>query len=384
MTYEGELAQRESDCRLAHTREYRRQYNTRMSFFSLLDAVRPEIESALVAKLEQAKSENAHQFPLDDWLFESAAQRVTQGKMMRGGLLIGMFEAFGGVGRMVAVQAATAIELYGTGLLMQDDVTDRSKTRRGLPTVHVEAQQWAQTQALSDPEHFGFNCGIYVADVLYFLAHELLNSLPIEPQKIRAINSICVRQLWLLGLAQLEDLRVSLRPTNDTTVTQSHILKMYAGKTGRYSIAWPLQVGGVLADIQAETIEQLAQIGEQIGVLFQLRDDELGLFGDAAVTGKSVDDDIREGKKTLYWLHLREVLPATDPRWEIFGNSAATSAEVDQVRQFLRESGAEQTVRQLMLQQQAQLNEVILAKKFPTAVQQVLVELLSFVLERTK
>lgn len=335
-------------------------------------------------KLEQAAAENAQRFALDDWLFEAIARRVTQGKLMRGGLLIGIYQAFGGLERKAAVQAAAAIELYGTGLLMQDDVTDRSKTRRGLPTIHVEAQAWASSHTLANAKQFGENCSMYAADVLYFLAQELLDSLPIEPEKILAVTALCNRELWLLGLAQLEDLRVSLRPITDIAITEAHILKMYAGKTGRYSIAWSLQVGGVLAEAAPEMIAEVAGIGEEIGVLFQLRDDELGLFGDPAVTGKSVDDDIREGKKTLYWLQLRQHLPQTDPRWQIFGNPVATTTDVDQLRTVLRTSGGEVAVRDLILDRQAQLKQVLLAKEFPTAVETVLLELLAFVVERKK
>ena len=40
-------------------------------------------------------------------------------------------------------------------------------------------------------------------------------------------------------------------------------------------------------------------IGLPLGEAFQLRDDVLGVFGDPAVTGKSADDDLREGKQTL-------------------------------------------------------------------------------------
>ena len=43
-----------------------------------------------------------------------------------------------------------------------------------------------------------------------------------------------------------------------------------------------------------------------MGIIFLIRDDELGLFGDPEQTGKPVDSDIREGKKTLYYGYLFE------------------------------------------------------------------------------
>ena len=45
--------------------------------------------------------------------------------------------------------------------------------------------------------------------------------------------------------------------------------------------------------------EALRVFGEEVGIAFQLRDDDLGVFGDPRVTGKPVGDDLREGKRTV-------------------------------------------------------------------------------------
>ncbi len=355
-----------------------------MSFLSLLTAARPEIEAELLRALKDLRAENASRFPLDTWLIDEAVRRVNLGKLLRGSLALGVWSAYGGSDRRTAVQAAAAVELYGTGILMQDDVTDRSGTRRGLPTIHVIAQEKAQELQLDDSVHFGENCGTYLGDILYFTAHGLLANLELPVQKLQAINALCARELWMLGFAQLEDIRLSKLPPSDRTVTQDHILSMLAGKTGRYSVAWPLCTGALLADAPPSELEQLAKIGESIGVLYQLRDDELGVFGDPAVTGKSVDDDIREGKKTLYWLSLVAQLEPQDPLWRTFANPEATVQEIESVRQFLRSSGIEKARHNELIARQSELAQELKDVSLPPAVISLLEQLLTFVVDREK
>ena len=70
-------------------------------------------------------------------------------------------------------------------------------------------------------------------------------------------------------------------------------------KTAAYTIERPLHLGAALAGADAATIAALRAYGTDIGVAFQLRDDQLGVFGDPGVTGKPAGDDLREGKRTV-------------------------------------------------------------------------------------
>ena len=70
-------------------------------------------------------------------------------------------------------------------------------------------------------------------------------------------------------------------------------------KSAGYTVQRPLQLGAAIAGAGADVSEACTAIGLPLGEAFQLRDDVLGVFGDPAVTGKSADDDLREGKQTL-------------------------------------------------------------------------------------
>ena len=69
-------------------------------------------------------------------------------------------------------------------------------------------------------------------------------------------------------------------------------------KSGKYTVERPLHLGAALAGRLDELADPLSAFGLPLGEAFQLRDDILGVFGDAAVTGKPVGDDLREGKLT--------------------------------------------------------------------------------------
>ena len=68
-------------------------------------------------------------------------------------------------------------------------------------------------------------------------------------------------------------------------------------KSGKYTVERPLHLGAALAG-RLDTSERASPFGLAVGEAFQARDDILGVFGDPAVTGKPVGDDLREGKTT--------------------------------------------------------------------------------------
>jgi octaprenyl-diphosphate synthase len=59
------------------------------------------------------------------------------------------------------------------------------------------------------------------------------------------------------------------------------------------------RVGAILAQATPEQEQACAEYGQALGTAFQVIDDVLDYAGDAAVMGKSVGDDLREGKATL-------------------------------------------------------------------------------------
>ena len=121
-------------------------------------------------------------------------------------------------------------------------------------------------------------------------------------------------------------------------------------KTASYSFVSPLVMGATLAETNPDQITILQSFGEQLGVAYQLRDDMIGIFGDEAVTGKSVSSDIVEGKRTLL---IEEFYNRADETQRItfdalFGRHNLKTSEVATVKRLLIESGAKEAIEILI------------------------------------
>src|SRR3712207_3637423 len=117
-------------------------------------------------------------------------------------------------------------------------------------------------------------------------------------------------------------------------------------KSAGYTVQRPLQLGAAIAGAGPRVVEACTEIGLPLGEAFQLRDDVLGVFGNPEVTGKSADDDLREGKQTLLVALAEE---ATDDSGRalmarLLGNPDAGPEDLDALRGLIQRTGARDLV----------------------------------------
>jgi geranylgeranyl diphosphate synthase type I len=299
------------------------------------DPIRARIASRLGRFLDEKRADLARVNVLGPDAAERLIEFSLRGKMIRGCLVhLGWSLAHpAGPGALdgSVTTVGAAMELFQSGLLVHDDIMDRDPVRRGQPSIFQQYQTLAAREGRADPAHVGGALGICAGDVAYFMAFELIAGAGAEARILCRILDLCARELSAVGIAQMQDVAwsASLEP-----VDVDKILSMYTYKTGRYSFSLPLLAGAMVANAPQEMLETLAAFGENIGTLFQVRDDELGLFGDEQELGKPVGSDIREGKKTVLFSLLMSTAGAADRRRldGIFGNSDASSADIDYVR----------------------------------------------------
>jgi geranylgeranyl diphosphate synthase type I len=134
-------------------------------------------------------------------------------------------------------------------------------------------------------------------------------------------------------------------------------------KSAGYTVQRPLQMGAALAGAGPQSGEEYSAIGLPLGEAFQLRDDVLGVFGDPAVTGKSADDDLREGKRTLL-ISLAE--EATDESGRALlrrslGDPGAHPDDLDALRALIQDTGAREQVEQRIADQTVHARQAIAA-----------------------
>jgi geranylgeranyl diphosphate synthase, type I len=308
------------------------------------DPVRERIAATLRGFFLEKRDELARVNPLGRDAAERLVEFTLRGKMVRGCLVhlgwsIGGGEGAGGTaggaGGTTADQAASvaaagaAMELFQSGPLVHDDIMDRDAVRRGQPSIFQQYAQMADREGHADPAHVGQAQGICAGDVACFMAFELLAR--VRAAALGGVLALCARELSAVGIAQMQD--VAWGASKDG-VTVDEILKMYRYKTGRYSFSLPLVTGALIAGARAEVREKLEACGESLGLLFQLRDDELGLFGDEEELGKPVGSDIREGKKTILMAFIMEAAqPRERGRLErILGRPGISKEDIEFVR----------------------------------------------------
>lgn len=237
---------------------------------------------------------------------ERMQEMVKGGKMVRGALVIKTNNFYDGNSSEEAVKVAGAIELLHTGLLMHDDIIDKDDFRRGLPTFSRQYQELGEEEDLDNVEHFGDGMAIAGGDIAYFMGQGLLADLEIKPEKRRKITELVFSEFSAVGLAEQVDIYSGY---SKDEIYEEEIMRLYRDKTARYTFSLPFKAGALMAETPEKEIERLYRLGEKIGIIFQLRDDELSLFGDEAETGKSLGSDLEENKKTLHRLKMLEKLP---------------------------------------------------------------------------
>lgn len=233
-----------------------------------------------------------------------------------------------------------AMELMQSFLLVHDDIMDQDDLRRGVPSMH--AQYAGAAPVGDDPRrsHYGLSMGICAGDVASMLAFDLIAGLDAPPSQVMQISRLFAREIAITGLAQMQDVHHGYVDAADDAA----IMAVYTYKTGRYTFSLPLVAGAILAGASSEQEAELAQMGEALGRIFQIRDDRLGLFGSAEETGKPEASDVRENKQTPYRNAVLRRMATDDPLRGLFGKADATPREIEELRSWIRENGADQAV----------------------------------------
>lgn len=210
-----------------------------------------------------------------------APAQAPTGKRLRPLLCLLSCQAAGGDPH-TAMPAAVAIEILHNFSLIHDDIEDHSVTRRHRPTVW---SLWGQPHAVN------------VGDGMFALAYLVMGSLlergvPAEQahRAQRAFQRAC------LTLTEGQFLDMYFEET--FAISEEEYLRMIRGKTAAL-LATSAYIGGELAGVSEETAGILHGFGEALGMMFQIQDDILGIWGEELVTGKPSGSDILQRKKSL-------------------------------------------------------------------------------------
>lgn len=291
--------------------------------------LRGQVTKTIKNERDKAKRPNSWR---TDFL-QSLLPYATSGKLLRGDLVCFSFRVFSGREPDRAVMdTAVALELMHSALLIHDDVMDNDEYRRGKPSMHTRYMGIGADHKLVEPERFGSNMAICGADLCLFMAFGLLADKP------SAVGQLFSAALIEVCDGQMQDIyyqSARVKPSKKA------IYDLMRTKTASYTLSLPLMLGASLAGQSSATMYGLRRIGDAAGLIYQIRDDELGTLGDTSQTGKPVGADIREGKKTLLYYYLMKRCDGQTRRElaEIFGNQNIGNAEITRVQKLVRQHG---------------------------------------------
>lgn len=248
---------------------------------------RPFVDERLKVALDRGdlplyKMLRYHMGWLDEEFRPSAANT---GKAVRPALCLFACEAVGGDWRR-ALPAAASVELVHNFSLVHDDIQDGDTERRHRKTL------WYL---------WGHSHGLNAGDAMNVLANLALaedagcNLQPATALQVsRLLTTACAEMIE----GQTLDLSYEQRPT----VSVGDYLLMIGKKTGALLEA-SLHIGATIGAQDARTVEGMRRFGKGIGLLFQVRDDVLGVWGKEETTGKPAGSDLRRRKKSLPVVH---------------------------------------------------------------------------------
>jgi len=237
-----------------------------------------------------------------------------KGKRIRPALVLLSARACGGINES-SYRGAALVEILHTATLIHDDVVDDADTRRGIASINAV---WKNKIA------------VLMGD--YMLAKGLLLSLDNDDFQFLKITSDAVRRMSEAEILQIAKSR-------DLDLDEPTYLKIISDKTASL-LSTCCQIGATSAGADPATVAAMREFGENVGLVFQIRDDLLDYTGRKSITGKPAGGDLKEKKLTLPLIHALAEAPRGESKAiiSIVRNGAARK-EIRRVVEFAERYG---------------------------------------------
>jgi len=216
---------------------------------------------------------------------EGATAAAHTGKRVRAAMCCLSCAAAGGESA-AAAPAAAAIELLHSFTLLHDDVADQDAVRRGRPTVW---RRWGVGQAVT------------AGDAMFALANLAVGASEAAGVSTPVVSAL-LEELNEATLAVCEGQQLDLSYEGRSDVSVDDYLMMIERKTAALFAA-ACAMGARMAEAPERQRGALRRFGRELGLGFQIRDDVLGIWGEAEELGKPVGSDLRRNKRSLPIVH---------------------------------------------------------------------------------
>ena len=309
-----------------------------MNFAEYVKEYVPKINNAIKSVYDKRLDSVKNSF-LKDYYSELSKYFLAGGKRIRPLLCIATYNAFTKNKDDKIVFPSVGVEFIHNASLIHDDIIDKDDFRRGKPAFHYRFRQYHSKYDLKKmvAEDFGTNLGILGGDSAFFLGLEPFLFSEFEQD----LNLKAIQYYEEVFMELVNGVLIEVDMVNQEELQMEDYIEMVSGKTAAL-IEKSVLIGATYAKVDEKYLKFLSIYAINLGIIFQIIDDILGTFGDAKVTGKPTDGDIREGKKTSLLITALNNLNADDKNQliQLIENPDMSDADVNKVKDLFEKANA--------------------------------------------
>ncbi len=342
-----------------------------------------EIDNYLNQFFHQKIKESAKITPVASEIWRKIESFISGGKRVRGSLVKLGYDCFKKSDVKFLLPVSASIEITHGSLLIHDDIIDQSEFRHNQPTIYKQYQIYhKKNYQRRGAKHYGESMAIVTGIVGYYGAISLINEGPFTSEIKNKLIDELTKFIINTGYGESLDINLACR----SKITQKDVLTIHTYKTAYYTFIGPLRLGGILAGAGKTELKKFEDYGLPLGIAFQIQDDILGIFRTEEKLGKSIGDDIKEGKNTLlYTQAIKEgSLSQRKKLTSLWGNKKITFKQIQEVKRIIKETGSlaysQNLARQLVEKGKKAIPKITKDKNL----QEVFLSLADFIIERKK
>ncbi len=285
--------------------------------------------------------------------------RRRAGKRMRPILILLIARSFGEVTE-TTYRAALGLELLHTASLVHDDIVDEAEERRGQASVNAV---------------YGNKVAVLVGD--YILSTALLNV-------AQTGSNAIVEYLGRLGQTLSNGEILQLTSNGSENISEDAYYEVIKLKTAALFEAC-CAMGSLSVNAREDCIAEAKDFGQQLGIIFQIRDDIFDYYDNTAI-GKPTGNDMMEGKLTLPVIHA--LLTVRDDEMLTLARKVkrreATSEDIARLVLFTKQNGGIEYAEKVMAELHRKALTFIEKRVGDSTIKAALEAYLDYVIKREK
>ncbi len=326
-------------------------------------------------KINEILDKEIEKYEDNEFIKESLMElkRLSQGGKRVRGYLIKLGQMLFGKDDDSYVDLAAAIEIFQTAILIHDDIIDEADKRRGMDTINAKYEG-----------HIGVAKGICIGDLGFFISYRIINNASISKELKDEIIKIYSKTLHNTVNGEIVDVELPLKSLEyHRNMDEKIIYDIYVNKTAWYTIIGPILIGAASAGASEEDKEKLIEMGTNLGIAFQIKDDLLGLYSSVKDMGKTLND-IKEGKQTIIYKYAID--HASKEELEViskyYGNPNVTDEERNIIINLFDKLGAKENAEALVKKYTD--NGISIIENMDVQNKDLFMELANYLLKRDK